>query len=101
MSAKSILSGIAPTDKEKNQLQVPLRCEMHSVVLVAEVTKFYNESKALDFNETKFYNEHLVQQSSTLLEIVSSCLQKYDGDLVQFMGSSYVAIWPNNVGESV
>lgn len=74
---------------------------MHSVVLVAEVTKFYNESKALDFNETKFYNEHLVQQSSTLLEIVSSCLQKYDGDLVQFMGSSYVAIWPNNVGESV
>ena len=64
------------------------------MVLVAEFTNFYNESKALDFNETKSFNEHLVSQSSQFLEIISSCLSKYGGDLIQFMGYSLVAIWP-------
>lgn len=46
----------------EQKLKIPLRCSMHSVVLVAEFTNFYDEQKALEFNsETKPFNEHLVQ----------------------------------------
>ena len=48
---------------------------MHSVVLVAEFTNFYDEHKALEFNsENKPFNEHLVTLSSQFLEIISNSL---------------------------
>ena len=78
----------------EQKLKIPLRCNIHSVVLVAEFTSFYDEAKALQFNEVKSYNEHLVALSSQFLEVVSATLQKYGGDLIQFMGYSLVAIWP-------
>ena len=68
---------------------------MNSVILVAEFTNFYEETTELEFGNSKLYNEHLVQKSSKFLEVVSSCLEKYGGDLIQFMGYSLVAIWPD------
>ena len=63
-------------------------------MLVAEFTNFYDEAKALELTEQKQYNEYLVTQSSQFLEIISASLQKYGGDLIQFMAYSLVAIWP-------
>ena len=68
---------------------------MSSVVLVAEYTNFYDEATELEFGNQKFFNEHLAAKSSKFLEVVSACLEKYGGDLIQFMGYSLVAIWPD------
>ena len=64
------------------------------MVLVAEFTNFYDEALALELEDSKSINEHLVNLSSQFLEIISGCLAKYGGDLIQFMGYSLVAIWP-------
>lgn len=73
---------------------------MYSVVLVTEFTNFYDEQKALEFNNMeKPFNEYLVSLSSQFLEIVSANLKKYGGDLIQFMGYSLVAIWPGDERE--
>ena len=37
--------------------------------------------------------------SSQFLEVASSVLNKYGGDLIQFLGYSIVAIWPPDPNE--
>ena len=65
------------------------------MILVAEFTNFYDENAELEYSDQKHFNEYLVQKSNKFLEIVSSCLEKYGGDLIQFMGYSLVAVWPD------
>ena len=65
-----------------------------SVVMVTEMFNFYDESKQSEFKDEVSFNEHLVKLSGHYLEMVTSCLTKYGGDLIKFMGYSAVAIWP-------
>ena len=62
--------------------------------MVSEIFNFYDETKQSDFKDESKYNEHMVSLSGQFLEIATSCLTKYGGDLIKFMGYSMVAIWP-------
>lgn len=39
-------------------------------------------------------NEGLVDVAQTFFEMFTSSLNKYGGEIVQFMGTTLVAIWP-------
>ena len=82
------------TVSTKDGLQLPLCYRSKSLVLVAEITNFYDQTKASEFSDKNGFNEHMATVSGQFLEISSSILNKYGGDLIQFLGHSLVAIWP-------
>lgn len=61
--------------------------------MVAELRNFYDSEKTID-GEEALLNETLIDIAGQFLEITTSFLNKYGGDLIQFMGTSLVAIWP-------
>jgi class 3 adenylate cyclase len=44
-------------------------------------------------------NERLAQDANHFLELTSKVIHKYGGDIVQFFGSSLIAVW-NQPGDS-
>ena len=62
--------------------------------MVAEIFNFYDQAKQNEYKDECIYNEHLVSLSGQFLEIATSCLTKYGGDLIKFMGFSMCSIWP-------
>ena len=63
-------------------LQLPLCYRSKSIVLVAEIINFYDQTKAGEFSDCIGFNEYMVTISSQFLEITASILNKYGGDLI-------------------
>ena len=83
----------------QEKLQLPLCYRSKSLVLVAEIINFYDQTKAGEFSDCIGFNEYMATISGQLLEITASTLNKYGGDLIQFLGYSLVAIWPPDPNE--
>ncbi len=66
--------------------------------MVAELRNFYDVTKIIDgeYPDEQAYNEHLWGLSHNFLLLMSSTLNKFSGDLIQFTGTSLIAIWPPN-----
>jgi len=64
---------------------------MRTAVMVAELKNFYSGAGADD-------NERLATKSNRFLELMSKCVHKYGGDVVQFLGgNSIIALWLPNL----
>jgi hypothetical protein len=96
----TILHQLIQNDDLKSQstgeIKVPLCHRTNSVVLVAELRNFYDAAKIIDgeYPDEQAYNEHLWGLSHNFLLVMSSTLNKFSGDLIQFTGTSLIAIWP-------
>jgi hypothetical protein len=73
--------------------QVPFSFQLNSVVLVSELRNFYGKKRDLLADETQI-NEGLVDVAQTFYEIFTQFVSKYGGEIVKFMGTTIVAIWP-------
>lgn len=64
--------------------------------MVAELRNFYDSTMIIDgeFVDEQSYNESLWNFSHNFLQVFSSTLNKYSGDIIQFLGTSLIAIWP-------
>ena len=79
------------------QLSLPLNYKYKSVVLVAELQYFYDQfnNSNGDCIDEQSLNEQLQGVCHNFLEIFTSVLNKYNGDLIQFLGTSLIAVWPS------
>ena len=98
-SSPGLRTASSKSTPQPENLQLPLCYRSKSLVLVAEIVNFYDQTKAGEFSDCIGFNEYMATISGQFLEITASTLNKYGGDLIQFLGYSLVAIWPPDPNE--
>jgi len=81
----------------KNRAEGLPDCQkMRTAVMVAEIKQFYDKKnqKFTKQRSEQRTNEKLAEASNQFLELTSKIVHKYGGDILQFLGNSLIAIWP-------
>lgn len=80
----TVIHQLLNDERATQQKKLPLCFRTNSVVMVAELRNFYDSTMIIDgeFVDEQSYNESLWNFSHNFLQVFSSTLNKYSGDII-------------------